>query len=235
MKVVLGVTIPAGGGKQDGEKVLDILANHPSTARFISRKLAQRFIADDPPPELVEKMATTFRETRGDIRAVLRTAFTSKEFFSQGAYRAKVKSPFEMIVSAIRATGADVDFAFPLGNRLAQLGEPLYRKLEPTGYSNLGSEWMNSSSLLVRMNFALDLAQNRVQGSKVDPAAFDTDVAAVARRILFREVSPETLAAIEKTLAAQADKDKDKKPNAAARPGLIAGMVLGSPDFPARR
>ena len=233
-KVVLGVTIPAGGGKQDGEKVIDILANHPSTARFISRKLAQRFIADDPPPELVEKMAKTFLGTHGDIRAVLRTAFTSKEFFSQGAYRAKVKSPFEMIVSAVRATGADVDFAFPLGNRLTQLGEPLYRKLEPTGYSNLGSEWMNSSSLLTRMNFALDLAQNRVQGSKVDTAAFDTDVAGVARRILFREISPETLAAIEKTLAEQNDKDKAKKSNAAARPGLIAGLVLGSPDFQRR-
>ena len=231
VKVVLGVTIPAGGGKEDGEKVIDILANHPSTARFISRKLAQRFVADNPPPELVEKMAKSFRDTHGDIRAVLRTAFTSKEFFSQGAYRAKVKSPFEMIVSAVRATGADVDFAFPLGNRLTQLGEPLYRKLEPTGYSNLGSEWMNSSSLLSRMNFALDLAQNRVQGSKVDTGAFDTDVAGVARRILFREVSPETLAAIEKKLAEQKD---DKKPNAAARPGLIAGLVLGSPDFQRR-
>jgi uncharacterized protein (DUF1800 family) len=233
-KVVLGVTIPAGGGKEDGEKVLDILANHPSTARFVSRKLAQRFIADDPPPELVEKMAKTFHETHGDIRAVLKTAFTSKEFFSQGAYRAKVKSPFEMIVSALRATGADVDFVFPLGNRLNQLGEPLYRKLEPTGYSNLGSEWMNSSSLLTRMNFALDLAQNRVQGSKINTSVFDADVASVARRLLFREVSPETLSAIEKTLAQQQEKDKNKKPNAAARPGLIAGLVLGSPDFQRR-
>lgn len=234
-KVVLGVTIPAGGGKEDGERVLDILANHPSTARFISRKLAERFIADDPPPELVEKMAKTFRETHGDIRAVLHTAFTSKEFFSQGAYRAKVKSPFEMIVSAVRATGADVDFAFPLGNRLNQLGEPLYRKLEPTGYSNLGSEWLNSSSLLVRMNFALDLAQNHVQGSRVDTSAFDADVPTVARRILFRDASPETQAAIEKMLAEQKEKSgNDKKPNAATRPGLIAGLVLGSPDFQRR-
>ncbi len=229
-KVVLGVTIPAGGGKEDGEKVLDILANHPSTAHFISRKLAQRFIADDPPPELVEKMAATFRSSHGDIRAVLRTAFLSKEFFSQGAYRAKVKSPFEMVVSAVRATGANVDFVFPLGNRLTQLGEPLYRKLEPTGYSNLGAEWMNSSSLLTRMNFALDLAQNRVQGSKVDPAGFGTDAADVGKRILFRDVSPETLAAIQKTLAEQ----NQKKPNAAPRPGLIAGLVLGSPDFQRR-
>ena len=134
----------------------------------------------------------------------------------------------------MRATGADVDFAFPLGNRLTQLGEPLYRKLEPTGYSNLGSEWMNSSSLLSRMNFALDLAQNHVQGSKVNTATFDADIAGVARRILFRDVSPETLAAIEKTLAEQKEKSKDQKPNAAARPGLVAGLVLGSPDFQRR-
>jgi uncharacterized protein (DUF1800 family) len=229
-KVVLGVKIAAGGGKQDGERVLDILANHPSTARFISRKLAERFIADDPPPELVARMAKTFRDTHGDIRAVLRTAFTSKEFFSQGAYRAKMKSPFEMIVSAVRATGADVDFAFPLGNRLTQLGEPLYRKLEPTGYSNLGSEWMNSASLLARMNFALDLAQNRVPGVKVNTAAYEADASGVARQILFREASPETQAAIEKAVADQ----KDKNPSQAARPGWIAGLVLGSPDFQRR-
>jgi len=231
---VLGVTIPAGGGKEDGEKVLDILANHPSTAHFISRKLAQRFVADDPPPELVEKMAKTFLSTHGDVRAVLETAFTSKEFFSQGAYRAKVKSPFEMIVSAVRATGADVDFAFSLANRLNQLGEPLYRKLEPTGYSSLGTEWMNSASLLARMNFALDLAQNRVPGIKVDTSAFSADdVAAVALRILFHPPSPESEAAIEKVLAAQSDQPADK-PNPAARPAMIAGFLLGSPEFQRR-
>ena len=229
-KVVLGVTIAAGGGKEDGERVLDILANHPSTARFISRKLAERFIADDPPPELVARMAKTFRDTHGDIRAVLKTAFTSKEFFSQGAYRAKMKSPLEMIVSAVRATGSSVDFAFPLGNRLTQLGEPLYRKLEPTGYSNLGSEWMNSASLLARMNFALDLVQNRVPGVKVNAGAYKADAADVARQILFREASPETQAAIEKAVAEQ----KDKNPGQAARPGWIAGLVLGSPDFQRR-
>ena len=108
---MLGVTIPAGGGKEDGEKVLDILAAHPSTARFISQELAQRFVADDPPPALIDRMAQTFHDTDGDIRAVLNTMFNSKEFFSQGAYRAKVKTPFEMIVSAVRATGAKVDYA----------------------------------------------------------------------------------------------------------------------------
>ena len=105
-KTVLGVTIPAGGGREDGEKVLDILAKHPSTARFISKKLAQRFVADNPPQTLIDRMAKTFLSTDGDIRAVLNTMFTSKEFMSQGAYQAKVKTPFEMIVSSVRATGA---------------------------------------------------------------------------------------------------------------------------------
>ena len=143
-KVVLGVTIPAGGGKEDAEKVLDILARHPATARFISQKLAQRFVADDPPQKLIDKMAKTFRDKNGDIREVMKTMLTSDEFFSRAAYRAKVKTPFEMIVSAVRATGAQVDFAFPLANQIAQLGEPLYRKLEPTGYSDANSEWVRT-------------------------------------------------------------------------------------------
>ena len=140
-----------------------------------------------------------------------------------------------MIVSAVRATGADVDFAFSLANRLTQLGEPLYRKLEPTGYSNLGSEWMNSASLLARMNFALDLAQNRVPGIKVDASAFEADIPGIARRILFREPSPESQAAIDRALAAPAEnKTGDKKPSPAPRPAMIAGIVLGSPDFQRR-
>jgi uncharacterized protein (DUF1800 family) len=167
-KIVLGVTIPAGGGIEDGTRVLEILARHPSTARFISRKLAQRFVADNPPPALVERMAGTFHKTDGDIRAVLRTMFQSKEFWSAGAYRSKMKSPFEMVVSAVRAAAGDVDYAQGLASQVAQMGQPLYRKLEPTGYSNSSQEWMNSAGLLARMNFAVQLADNRVPGVKVD-------------------------------------------------------------------
>ena len=166
-KTVLGATIPAGGGMEDGEKVLDILARHPSTAHFISRKLAVRFVADDPPPALVERMARTFLKTDGDLRAVMTTMLESKEFWSLGAYRSKLKSPLEMVASAVRAAGGDVDFASSLVNQVAQMGQPLYRKQEPTGYSNSSQEWLNSAGLLARMNFAVNLADNKVPGVKV--------------------------------------------------------------------
>jgi uncharacterized protein (DUF1800 family) len=170
-KTVLGVEIPPGGGENDGEKVLDIVARHPSTAHFISRKLAQRFVADDPPPALVDRMAQTFLKSNGDIREVLRTMLSSREFWSVGAYRSKMKSPLEMVASAVRAANGDVDFAFALVNQVAQLGEPLYRKQEPTGYSNSSAEWVNTAGLLARMNFALQLADNKVPGVKVEVAS----------------------------------------------------------------
>ena len=169
-KVFLGVKIPAGGGQSDGEKVLDIVARHPSTAHFISRKLAMRFVADDPPSSLVDRMAQTFLNTDGDLREVMQTMLKSKEFWSEGAYRSKMKSPLEMVASAVRALNGDVDSAFSLVNQVAQLGQPLYRKQEPTGYSNASQEWLNAGGLLARMNFALHLAGNHVPGVKVDAA-----------------------------------------------------------------
>jgi uncharacterized protein (DUF1800 family) len=222
-KIVLGVNIPAGGGRDDAEKVLDILARHPSTARFISTKLAQKFVADDPPPALVERMAKTFHDTGGDIRAVMLTMIESKEFFSEGAFRAKVKTPLELVVSAVRATNAQVDFAIPLATQIAQLGEPLYRKIEPTGYSSANAEWVNSVALLARMNFALALTANRVPGSKVDAGVFDNDPSVAARQVLFHDPAQQTLDSIQKALA-------QKEPT----PGMVAGLVLGSPDFQRR-
>jgi uncharacterized protein (DUF1800 family) len=229
-KVVLGVTIPAGGGKDDAEKVLDILAKHPNTARFISKKLAQHFVSDDPPPALIDRMAKTFLDTDGDIRAVLNTMLTSKEFFSQGAYQSKVKTPFEMIVSSIRATGAQVDYAFPLADRIAKLGQPLYRKDTPTGYSSANAEWINSAALLARMNFALDLTQNKVQGTKVDQARFNQDPAHTARLMLFTNPTAPTRDAIDRAIADQ----KAKNPKTPPSPALVAGLVIGSPDFQRR-
>ncbi len=167
-KIVLGVRIPAGGGMDDGFKVLHLLAHHPATAHFISRELAVRFVADDPPAALVDRMADTFLNKDGDLRAVLETMFDSPEFWSRGAYRSKLKSPLEMVASSLRAVNADVDFTFGLNNQLTQLGEPLYKKAEPTGYSNSGQEWLNSAGLLARMNFSVALANNKVPGVKVD-------------------------------------------------------------------
>ena len=220
-KTVLGVTIPADGGQDDAEKVLDILAKHPSTARYLSKKLAQRFVADDPPQKLIDKMAKTFRDQNGDIREVMKTMLTSDEFFSQAAYRAKVKTPFEMIVSAVRATGAQVDFAYPLARQIAELGQPLYRKLEPTGYSDANSEWVNSAALLARMNFALALAQNKVPGAKLDASLFSGDPGEVAHQILYTDAKPETLAAIAKQTQGSSS-------------APVVGLILGSPDFQRR-
>jgi uncharacterized protein (DUF1800 family) len=223
-KIVLGQAIPAGGGMEDGEKVLDILAHHPSTARFISRELAQRFVADNPPQALVERMAQTFLATDGDIREVMKSMLNSREFWSEGAYRAKVKTPFEMVVSSVRALGANVTDAWTLANQVGNLGEPLYRKLEPTGYSNLNADWVNSSALLARMNFALQLAGNHVQGAKVDASRFGKDPSEAAKLLLYRNASPQTRAAIQKAL-------EGNKQNT---PALVAGLVIGSPDFQRR-
>ncbi len=221
-KVVLGVTIPAGGGEDDGERVLDILAHHPSTARFISRQLAIRFVSDDPPAALVDRMAKTWMKKDGDLRAVMKTMLESKEFWSEGSLRAKVKTPFEMVISAVRAMNADVDFAFPLANQTAQLGQPLYRKIEPSGYSSLSVDWVNSAALVSRMNFAMALAQNRIPGIAVDMSRFTGDPEQVAKSILFADISPATRAAIQKAL------DTNDQP---VTPALVAGLLLGSPDF----
>ena len=224
-KVVLGHVIPAGGGLDDGEKVLDILATQPATAHFISTELAQRFVADNPPEALVEKMAATFLKTDGDIREVMKTLLAAREFWSEGAYQAKIKTPFEMVVSSVRALDANVADAFALANQVNNLGEPLYRKLEPTGYSNLNADWVNSAALLARMNFALQLAQNHVPGVNVDVSRLGSDPAPVAKSLLGRPAAPRTQAGIQKALAEQ----KQKK-----TPALVAGLVIGSPDFQRR-
>jgi len=240
-KIVLGHRIPAGGGIEDGLKVLDILSHHPSTARFISRKLAMRFVADEPPPSLIAKMARTFRDKDGDLRAVMQTMLASPEFWSQGAYRAKLKSPLEMVASSVRALGADVDFSFALSQQLVQLGQPLYRKQEPTGYTNTGNDWMNSAGALARMNFAIALAGNRIPGVKVDAARFGdaSDTDQIAGALMLTDLSDSTRAAIQQGLNGQAAPENSKSRRRPAaqpvpKPLLIAGLMLGSPDFQRR-
>jgi len=220
-KTVLGHKIAAGGGEQDGVQVIDILAHHPSTATFISRKLAQRFVADDPPASLVEKMAKTFLKTDGDLRAVMETMLKSSEFFSEGAFETKIKSPLEMVASAVRVTGADTVDTFTLAQKVADMGEPLYGKLEPTGFKDGTETWLSTANLMARINFANALAAGNVPGVKLDTSRFaDKDAAAIARDLLHRDASPETLAAI---LKASSDK-----------PGPTVGLVISSPEFQRR-
>jgi uncharacterized protein (DUF1800 family) len=223
-KVVLGHTIPAMGGEQDALQVIEILAHHPSTAKFISRKLAQRFVADDPPQPLVDRMTATFIRTDGDLRAVLQTMFSSPEFVSIGAWRGKLKSPLEMVVSAVRALNADVTDTFALAQRIADLGEPLYGKLEPTGYPNTGEAWTNTAGVMGRINFAAALVNGQVPGVKVDVSGLNPQSpATVSRALLNVAPSPSMLAAIERGM-----QGKD------ANPSTLATLVIGSPDFQRR-
>ena len=163
-KVVLGHRIEPGGGKADGDHVLDILARHPSTARFIATKLARRFVTDNPPEKLIARAAERFRKTDGDLREVVRTIVTSPEFRARDAYRAKTKTPFEYVVSAVRATGIDVPNAMPLSQAVRDLGMPLYGAQPPTGYADRAEAWVNSGALLNRMNFALALTDGGMRG-----------------------------------------------------------------------
>jgi uncharacterized protein (DUF1800 family) len=223
-KIVLGHTIPAMGGEQDGLEVIEILAHHPSTARFISRKLAQRFVADDPPQPLVDRMAATFTKTDGDLRAVLQTMFSSPEFFSEGAWQGKVKSPLEMVISAVRALNADVTDTFALAQRIADVGEPLYGKLEPTGYPNTGGAWTSTAGVLGRINVAAALVNGQVPGVRVDISRLNfKNPSTVAREVLGVAPSPSMLAAIEKGIQGQE-----------ARPSTLAALIIGSPDFQRR-
>jgi uncharacterized protein (DUF1800 family) len=223
-KVVLGHTLPPGRAEQDGLDVIDILAHHPSTAKFISKELAQRFVSDDPPQALIDRMAATFTKTDGDLRAVLQTMFTSVEFMSEGAWQAKMKSPLEFVVGSLRALNADVTDTFAVAQRIADLGEPLYGKLEPTGYPNTGEAWTNTSSILGRINFATALSGAQFAGTKVDMSKFNfKDIRTVAAEILNMAPSPSTLTAMEK-----GTQDKE------ATPSLLTTLVMSSPEFQRR-
>lgn len=176
-KIVLGQKIPAGGGVKDGLMVLDILAHHPSTAKFIATKLVRHFVSDDPPPALVDRVAQTFTKTDGDIREVLKAIFFSPEFNSADAYRAKVKRPFELAISALRTLGADTNGGPQMHQWIARMGQPLYGFQTPNGYPDVAENWVNTGALLERMNFALALVSNRIPGTRVDLSRFVGDLA----------------------------------------------------------
>jgi uncharacterized protein (DUF1800 family) len=242
-KRVLGKKIK-GGGIKDGEEVLDLLAKNAHTARHISLQLAEHFVSDDPPPALVARMAKTFEKSKGDIRAVMTAMIYSPEFWSRAAFRAKVKTPFELVASTTRALGADVDQPLQLAQWVSRIGEPLYQCLTPNGYADKAAAWVSTGALLNRVNFAVALTSNKVRGAQVDiNSLVGADVGAnphlaldrVESEFLAGQVSDSTRETLEKEmtepriLGAKLD-----DPVTQVNVSLITGLVLGSPEFQKR-
>ncbi|HEX3146114.1 MAG TPA: DUF1800 domain-containing protein [Pyrinomonadaceae bacterium] len=167
-KIVLGHKVLGGGGIADGERVLDILATHPSTAKFIATKLARRFISDDPPASVIDRAAATFLKTDGSIRETLRAIITSPEFFAADSYRAKMRSPFEYVAAALRVTSAETDGDRPVIDFISRMGQPLYGRITPDGYPDRADAWLSSGAMIGRLNFAAALATNRLRGTSLD-------------------------------------------------------------------
>ncbi len=240
-KTVLGHTIKENGEKE-GMQVLEILARSPATARFISTELAQRFVADNPPATLVDAMSKTFLKTDGDLREVLRTMFRSPEFWAPETYRARVKTPLEFVASSLRATQAEIADPQPLLGTLNKMGMPLYGAQPPTGYSTKSDVWVNSAALLDRMNFGLALSTNRLPGTTFDVATL-TNRAATAdadpyqvqldleQTLLCGDVSKQTHQTIEAKIVSPDVAAQFANPNRPMNVNVIAGLLLGSPEF----
>jgi uncharacterized protein (DUF1800 family) len=222
-KTVLGHKIPAGGGSKDGLMVLDILAHHPSTAKFIATKLVRHFVSDTPPQSLVDRVAATFTKSDGDIRETLKTIFFSKEFNSAESYRVKIKRPFELVISAIRSLGADTNGGPGTHQWIARMGEPLYGFQTPNGYSDAAESWVNTGGLLERMNFGLALANNRVQGTKVSLAKTNAEQAKVMDEYLNTLLAGDISAATREALLKQLEPTDPV--------AKVVGLILGTPEF----
>jgi uncharacterized protein (DUF1800 family) len=242
-KVVMGRTFSYGGEK-DGEEALKMLANHPNTATFISMELARHFVSDDPPPALVHRMAEEFSATQGDIRSVLRIMIYSPEFWSKETYRAKVKTPYELVASTARALDAEVTVTLPTAQWVARMGEPLFLCQTPNGYSDKAETWVNTGALLNRLNFALSFATDKVAGATVDlksvlgAEATKDPNATLTQAIddfLGNQIGEQTRTTLTARLndpqILQASLDDPVKQ---VNEGLIAGLVLGTPEFQRR-
>ncbi len=237
-KTVLGHRFPAGGGLEEGEKILEILSQHPSTAHHLGRKMAVRFVSDNPPEALVNRLASTFQASRGDTRELLRTLVHSPEFWSAEAQRSKIKSPFELVISATRALNATIVPRKPLYDWLKDMGQPLYAYQAPTGFPDEGDWWINSGTLLTRMNFGLNLAQGEIPGVRYDQSAlarFQDPKQALetyARQLLpGRPVEQ----AIEPLLpTAREFQNEAEKKNQHQTTAKMVGLILGSPEFQRR-
>ncbi len=171
-KTVLGQKVNAGG-VNDGLQVIDILVKSPATAKFIAKKLAVKFVSDNPSEALVNRVAASFTKSNGNIKATLKTLFTDEEFYAPENYRAKIKTPFELMVSSLRVLGADVQPNPTLPGLLNKMGEPLYGYQAPTGYPDTAEDWVNTGALLERMNFAVALASNRIPKTNVNLSQFN--------------------------------------------------------------
>ena len=222
-KIVLGHRIKAGGGRKDAEQVLDILAEHPATARFIAAKLARRFVADQPPASVVDRAAARFRQTHGDIREVVRTIVTSPEFFAPASYRAKVKSPLELVASAMRATSAEAVNAQPLVQALRDLGMPSYQCQPPTGYPDRAEAWVNTGALLNRMNFAVALAGGRLRGIRILSAEPGGAGVVSASDVFVDQILAGDLSEATRSIVGRA-----------TQPSQALALLLGSPEFQRR-
>ncbi len=241
-KVVLGKKIHAGGMK-DGEQAIELLSKQPATAKFISTKLARRFVSDNPPPALIARMSKTFESSDGDIHAVMHTMIYSPEFWSRDAYRAKIKTPFEVVISAVRALGTDVDTSMPLVQWVGRIGEPLYQCQPPTGYADKAEAWVNTGALLNRLNFSLTLAGNKVRGSHTDVGSLIGGDAGEPKTALERAVQiflggqagPTTIETLQKQLdSPQILQAKLDDPVKKVDLGVVTGLVLGAPEFQRR-
>src|SRR2546426_1293704 len=244
-KIVLGTRLPAGGGQDDGERVLSLLLHHPATARFIATKLVRRFVADEPPPALVERVAATFRARDGDVKAMLRTIVASPEFWAPDARRAEDQKPVRYAASAGRAMGGHVDAraGFALARYAAEMGEGLYGAQPPTGYPDRAEAWVNAGALLARMNFALALTQRRLPGVTldlsplaVDRAAPDAALERLLASLLHGAASAHTRAVLVAQLASpeiRRQTPDDREP-ANTDVEKLAALVIGSPEFQRR-
>ena len=262
-KTVLGERLAAGRGIEDGEQVLDLLSRHPSTARHVARKLATRFVSDQPPAALVATLAATFLDTDGDLAAMIRTLAHAPAFWSEQARRSKIKTPFELAASALRALNADVAYAAPLMRRLARIGQQVYAHPDPAGFPDRATAWVSAGALLGRMNLGLDLAAGRVAGIRVDlrgltgglePDSAQAALEAYGRAFLPGREIPDTLERLARLAADpgvasrepdepldmadfEADPEPPRQATRARRDRMlahIAGLILGSPAFQRR-
>ncbi len=244
-KIVLGHVLPAGRGIEDGEDVLDIVARHPMTALFIATKLARHFVADSVPPELVRRLADTFRRTDGDIRQVMAQLVSSPEFYSRAAFRAKVKTPYELVASAYRAMNAEPDSLGRSVQLAAALGQPLWGHLTPEGWSDVADAWMNTGAILNRINFGTGLAAGRIPGivlsrwpltTVLRDAPLAEQVTRVSDALLQGEMSHDTRAVLVSGSNPLLARDGGAPTQPRANPTLadIIGLAIGSPEFQRR-